>query len=310
MSPNPAHLRDTSRGRPMRHSKWRGVAVAVVVGLAGTVAARQDGAEYDLRGPAPAKGQVLVHKSTFKIKDAKVAIKAAGVVLDAKQTLTAVEEEEVKYLAVEGRQVTKAQTRMMKEHVTTVTSLGGNDMEDEKDGDLQGEIIVSERTGPGKWKHTLVDARPNAKQKKELDKRVGPESDDDLYPAGKVKVGHKWTVDASALQRVFGGSITELKGKLNMRFVRVEAVDGEECAVVESKGKITGIAKEDEGDLNVELDLDGLTWRALKSGIDVKDQAKGRIRMSGKVDMDGQSLDLDLSGPITIEGTVKLKSKS
>lgn len=309
MSPKPAHLRDTSRGEPMRHSKWRGVAVAVVVGLVGTAAARQDGAEYDLRGPAPTKGQVLVHKSTFKIKDAKVAIKAAGVVLDAKQTLTAVEEEEVKYLAVEGRQVTKAQTRMMKEHVTTVTSLGGNDMEDEKDGDLQGEIIVSERTGPGKWKHTLVDSRPNAKQKKELDKRVGPESDDDLYPAGKVKVGHKWTVDASALQRVFGGSITELKGKLNMRFVRVEAVDGEECAVVESKGKITGIAKEDEGDLNVELDLDGLTWRALKSGIDVKDQAKGRIRMSGKVDMDGQSLDLDLSGPITIEGTVRLKTK-
>lgn len=293
----------------MRHSKWRGVAVAVVVGLVGTAAARQDGAEYDLRGPAPAKGQVLVHKSTFKIKDAKVAIKAAGVVLDAKQTLTAVEEEEVKYLAVEGRQVTKAQTRMMKEHVTTVTSLGGNDMEDEKDGDLQGEIIVSERTGPGKWKHTLVDARPNAKQKKELDKRVGPESDDDLYPAGKVKVGHKWTVDASALQRVFGGSITELKGKLNMRFVRVETVNGEECAVVESKGKITGVAKEDEGDLNVELDLDGLTWRSLKSGIDVKDQAKGRIRMSGKVEMDGQSLDLDLSGPIAIDGTVKLKAK-
>ncbi len=293
----------------MRQYKWRGVAVAVVVGLAGTAAARQDAAEYDLRGPAPAKGQVVVKKSTFKIKDAKVAIKVAGMALDAKQTLTAVEEEEVKFLAVEGRQVTKAQTRMMKEHVTTVTTLAGNDMEDEKDGDLQGEIIVSERTAAGKWKHTLVDSRPNAKQKKELDKRVGPENDDDLYPEGKVKVGHKWTVDASALQRVFGGSITELKGKLSMRLVRVETFDGEECAVVESKGKITGVAKEDEGDLDVELDMDGLTWRSLKTGVDVKDTAKGRIRMSGKVEMDGQALDIDLSGPITIDGTAKLKTK-
>ncbi|MBN9517387.1 hypothetical protein J0H58_02535 [bacterium] len=293
----------------MRHSKWRGVAVAVVVGLAGTAAARQDAAEYDLRGPAPVKGQVVVKKSTFKIKDAKVAIKVAGMVLDAKQTLTAVEEEEVKFLAVEGRQVTKAQTRMMKEHVTTVTTLAGQDMDDEKDGDLQGEVIISERTPAGKWKHTLVDSRPTAKQKKELDKRVGPENDDDLYPEGKVKVGHKWTVDASALQRVFGGSITELKGKLGMRLVRVEMFDGEECAVVESKGKITGVAKEDEGDLNVELDMEGLTWRSLKTGLDVKDTAKGRIRMSGKVEMDGQALDLDLSGPITIDGTAKLKTK-
>jgi hypothetical protein len=29
--------------------------------------------------------------------------------------------------------------------------------------------------------------------------------------------------------------------------------------------------------------------------------------MSGKVDMDGQKLDLDLEGPITIDGTARLK---
>lgn len=292
----------------MRQAKWLVVVGLVVAGMAGTSAARQD-AEYDLRGPAPAKGQVIVKKSTFRIKNATVAIKIMGMGLDAKQTLTATEEEEVKYLAVDGRQVTKAQTKMTKEHVTTVTSLGGNDMEDDKDGDLQGEIIISERSKDGKWKHTLVDTRPTAKQKKELDKRVGPESDDDLYPEGKVKVGHTWTVDAAALQRVFGGSITELKGKLNMKLLRVEMFDGQECAVVESKGKITGVAKEDEGDLKVALDMDGLTWRALKTGIDVKDQAKGKIRMSGKVEMDGQKLDLDLQGPITIDGTARLKTK-
>lgn len=291
----------------MRRPKWVAAAVAVLVGLAGSAAARQD-AEYDLRGPAPQKGQVVVKKSTFRIKDAKVAIKVMGMGLDAKQTLTATDEEEVKILAVDGRVVTKSQTRMLKEHVTTVTSLGGNEMEDDKTGDLEGEVIVSERTKDGKWKHTLVDTRPSAKQKKALDKMLGPETDDDLYPEGKVKVGHKWTVDAAALQRHLGGSITELKGKLAMRFVRVEQLNGEEVAVIESKGKITGVAKEDEGDLDVELDLDGLTWRSVRTGLDVKDQAKGRIRMTGKVEMDGQKLDLDLSGPITIDGTAKWKA--
>lgn len=290
----------------MRQSRWLVGAVAVVAGFVGTSTARQD-AEIDLRGPAPQKGQVVVHKSTFQIKDAKVSIKVAGMGIDAKQTLKADEEEEVKYLAVDGRQVTKAQTRVVTEVVKTVTDIGGNDMEDTKDGDLQGEVIVSERVGAGKWKHTLVDARPNAKQKKELDKRVGPESDDDLYPAGKLKIGHKWTVEAATLQRIFGGSITELKGKLNLTLLKVETFEGEECAVVSSKGKVTGVAKDEDGDLKVEMELDGLTWRSLKTGIDVKDAAKGRIRMSGKVEMDGQSLDLDLAGPITINGTARLK---
>lgn len=292
----------------MRQSRWLVGAVAVVAGFVGTSAARQD-AGIDLRGPAPQKGQVVVHKSTFQIKNATVSIKVGGMGIDAKQTLVADEEEEVKYLAVDGRQVTKAQTRVVKEVVKTVTEIGGNDMDDTKDGDLQGEVIISERSAAGKWKHTLVDARPNAKQKKELDKRVGPESDDDLYPAGMVKVGHKWTVEAATLQRIFGGSISELKGKLNMTLVKVEMLDGEECAVVSSKGKVTGVAKEDDGDLKVEMELDGLTWRSLKTGIDVKDQAKGKIRMSGKVEMDGQSLDLDLTGPITISGTARLKTK-
>jgi hypothetical protein len=278
----------------------------VVVGYVGTSAARQD-AEVDLRGPAPQKGQVVVHTSTFQIKNAAVTIKAGGATIEAKQSLTAVEEEEVKYLAVDGRQVTKAQTRVVKDKTDTVTTIEGNKMPDSKDGELLDALIISERSAAGKWKHTLVDARPTADQKKELDKRIGPESDDDLYPAGKVKVGHKWTVDAAALQRIFGGSISDLKGKLNMTLVRVEDLNGEPCAVVASKGKVSGIAKEDEGDLKVEMELDGLTWRSLKTGIDVKDQAKGTIRMSGKTESDGQSLDLDLAGPITIEGTARLK---
>jgi len=288
----------------MRGATWALGLAAVLGGAAGRA---DDDKTYDLRGPDPAKGQVTVTKTVFKIKNADVTLKVAGQKLEAKQTLTAVEEEEIKVLALAGRQPTKVQTKVTKEHVDTVTSLGGQDMSEKKPGELEGEVIVSERTGAGKWKHTLVDTKPSDKQKKELDKRVGPENQDDLYPEGKVKVGHVWTVDAAALQRVFGGSITELKGKLKMEFLRVEDVDGEACAVIEAVGKITGVAKEDEGTLDVELDLKGTTWRALKTGVDVRDEAEGRMKMSGKVEMDGAKVDITLDGPITIKSTAKLK---
>ncbi len=284
------------------------LAIGMVLLLSGALhlSAREDAA-VDLRGPAPKKGTATVSKSVFKIKNADVKLQVAGMKLEAKQTLTATEEEEVKVLAVEGRQATKVQTKITKEKVETSTSLGGQDMDDTKAGDLEGEVIISERSKDGKWKHSLVDNKPNDKQKKELDKRVGPENEDELYPEGKVKVGHTWTVEASALQRVFGGSITDLKGKLKMKFVKMEEVDGEMCAVIEAVGVIKGVAKEDEGTLDVELDLVGTTWRSVKTGLDVKDKAKGTIKMSGKIEMDGVKVDLALEGPFTIDTTSKAK---
>lgn len=288
----------------MRRATWA-VAVAVLAGAG--LSRGQDDKTYDLRGPAPKKGQVLTSKTVFTITDATVKLNVAGMDIDAKQTLTATEEEEVTFLAVDGRQVTKARTKVVREKVESSTNIGGADMPDTKDGDLDGEVIVSERTGPGKWKHSLVDTKPNDKQQKDLDKRVGPESDDELYPADKVAVGKTWEVDAAALQKVFGGSIQELKGKLKATFVRVEEVGGEPCAVVEMAGTIKGVAKEDEGDLAVEMELKGTTWRSVKTGVDVKDKAKGTVKMSGKLETDGQKLDIALEGPFTIEGSTKLK---
>ena len=284
------------------------LAIGMVLLLGGAIRlSAKDDAAVDLRGPAPKKGEVTVSKSVFKIKNADVKLQVAGMKLEAKQTLTATEEDEIKVLAVEGRQATKVQTKITKEKVETSTSLGGQDMDDTKAGDLEGEVIISERSKDGKWKHSLVDNKPNDKQKKELDKRVGPENEDELYPEGKVKVGHTWTVEASALQRVFGGSITDLKGKLKMKFVKMEEVDGEMCAVIEAVGVIKGVAKEDEGTLDVELDMVGTTWRSVKTGLDVKDKAKGTIKMAGKIEMDGVKVDLALEGPFTIDTTSKAK---
>jgi len=282
-------------------------AAGLALALAVLAPARAEDEAYDLRGPAPAKDQVTVTKTTFKITNADVVLMVGGMKLEATQTLTASAEEHVKVLAVEGRQATKVQTKVVKEQVESSTRIAGQNIDEKKPGELQDETIISERVKDGKWKHSLLDTRPTEKQKKELDKRVGPENQDELYPAGRVKPGHTWTVDATALQRIFGGSISDLKGKLNMKFVKIERVDDEDCAVIELDGKITGISQEDEGTLNVELELKGTTWRSIKTGLDVKDKATGKIRMSGKITMDGAEVDITLTGPVVIESTAKRK---
>ena len=129
-----------------------------------------------------------------------------------------------------------------KNQVETITSIAGQDMKEKKDGELNGETFFSERVEKGKWKHSLVDVKPTEKQQKELDKRTGMENADIMFPEGKTKVGHTWSVDASAIQHLVGNSISDLKGKMDMKFLKVEEVDGEMCAVIETSGTVKGVA--------------------------------------------------------------------
>lgn len=286
--------------------KWLGLAVlAGAIGLGQARAAQ--GETYDLRGPAPEKGHIYLSKAKMHIKNADLTIKAGGQTLNLTQSMTMTGEEEEKVLAVSGRTVTKSQAKVIKDTVDTVASFGGQEQKESKKNELQGEVIVSERTGDGKWKHTLVDTKPSDDQKKELNKRLGPESEDDLYPAEKVKVGHTWTVDAAAMKKFFGNSFTDIKGKMSQKFVKVEDYDGEACAVIESTGPIKAKMNDEDAKLAVELDLKSTTWRSLKTGMDVRVKYEGKIRMAGKQKMDGIEADVDLAGALSGEGSTKLK---
>lgn len=292
----------------MRGMKWAIGAVAVLVGALNLSRAADD-ETYDLRGPAPKEDQVFVSKGTMTIKDADTTMKIAGQELALKLTLVVTSEEEAKVLEVKDREVTKCRTKVVKERADVTATFGGQEMSQTEPTALEKEIIISERDGK-KWKHALVDNKPNEKQKKELDSRLGIENDDDLYPKDKVKVGHTWTVDAAALNKLLGNSFTEVKGKVNQKFTKVEEVDGEKCAVVDSTAKITAKMKEDgEPSVDVEMDLKITTWKSLKTGVSVKDKYSGKIKLAGTVKMDDAAVEMTLSGPLSGESATKLVEK-
>ncbi|HVL16153.1 MAG TPA: hypothetical protein VM529_26515 [Gemmata sp.] len=281
--------------------------LAVVLAAAGGAGRAADDEAYDLRGPAPKKGQVFVSKGTLKIKDADTALKIMGMEIKLKMTMNASSEEEAKVLAVDGRNVTKCQTKMIKEVMEVSADIGGEPMT--IPSELQGEIIISERIGENKWKHSLVDTQPSEKQKKDLDNRNGIENDDDLYPKEKVKVGAKWKVDAKALTKMLGNSFTDIKGELDQTFTKTEEIDGQKCAVVESSGTVKGKMKDDDGmpTLDVELELKVTTWKAIETGVAVKEKFDGKIRMKGTQKIEDAKAEIDLSGPISGESTTKMK---
>src|SRR5579871_4266837 len=111
----------------MLRLKWV-VGAAAVLFSALNLGRAADDETFDLRGPAPEKGQVFSSKGTLKIKDADTTMKVAGQTLTLKLSLVVTSEEEAKVLTVKGRDVTKCQTKVIKERADVTATLGGDEM--------------------------------------------------------------------------------------------------------------------------------------------------------------------------------------
>lgn len=285
------------------------LAVLTFIGRPAPSSADDDAKTYDLRGPAPVKGQVYISKMELKIKDADTTLKIANqaMPLKMKVTMDITGEEEEKVLAVDGRNVAKSQAKVIKDRSVITSDLSPTG--ETEVNELEGEVIISERIGDGKWKHSLVDTKPTTKQKHELDNRNGLENDDELYPAEKVGVGHTWKVEAKALTKLFGNAFTEVKGELTQKFLRVEKFEGEECAVIESKGIVKAKMKDEDGEPNmdVEMDLNVTSWRSIKTGVDLKEKISGKIKLSGNQKSDDGMVHVTMAGPISGVSTTRLK---
>jgi hypothetical protein len=262
---------------------------------------------YDLRGPAPRKGLTFQTSTTLKIQDADTTLKVMGQSVNMKMSMTMIGEEEQKILEVKGREVIKSQAHIRKERAIIKSDFGGG-MEITQPTELEGQTVISELIEKGKWKHQLVDTKPTEKQKKELDNRIGIENDDDLFPAEKVPVGHEWLVPAEALRKLFGNAIVDVSGKVKQKFVKVETVEGEECAVIESQGKIKGKMKNEDGEptIDVEMEIQGTAWRSLRTAVEIKGEFKGKIKLSGTQKVDDAEVKIEMSGPFSGESRTKV----
>src|SRR5262245_35222324 len=126
----------------MLRLKWVVGAVAVLFTAIGLGRAADD-ETYDLRGPAPEKGQVFVSKGTLKIKEADTTMKIMGQTLNLKIDMVVTSEEQAKVLAVDGRNVTKCQTKIIKERADVTANFAGMEMNHTEPTALEGETVIS-----------------------------------------------------------------------------------------------------------------------------------------------------------------------
>jgi len=283
--------------------------VSLMLVLALTSFARSADETYDLRGPAPVKGQVSLDTMKFVLKNADISLDLGNnVKLEGKVDMTTLTETRSEILAVDGRRVTKLRTKIIKDEAKRKTKIAGETSEETDKKALEGEIVFSELT-KDVWKHSLEDATPNDMQKKELKDFDNPENDDDLYPAEKIKVGHAWNIDAAAFKKVLGSNVSDAKGTGKAKFLRVEKYADEDCAVIEMEIDIQAKVKQEDSLLDVAIKGKVTTVRSLASTVDLKFNIDGTAKFSGTVEEDGMKIIMTFGGKMNGEGTTKIVKK-
>jgi hypothetical protein len=220
-------------------------------------------------------------------------------------TSTVVEDDQI--LEVEGGEVTKQETTVISHDTTISIQAEGQNESFTERGPLVGEKILRERRGD-QWRNTLVGKEPTAKQKTKLH-FLGPlETSADLYPEGKVKPGHTWSIDPARLRKFFGPRFTDLSGSASRTFVKTTSLDGEPCALIDFTMDIKGKTREENNtESTIELSVKGPGYRSLRSGYTIKSSLSGTMKRSGTIVHQGQQVELEISGPVTIETIDKLK---
>ena len=269
-------------------------------------AARADDT-FDLRGPAPQKGTQFTTAGKLKVAGADAEMKRGDAVVKFKLDLTVTLEEDVKLLDVNGREITKLQTKLRRGRVETVgLAKGAAQVEPSV---LEQETVVGVFDGKT-WKHSLAAGQPTEAQMKALAEFKGFASPDALYPNEKVKVGHAWTADASGLDRLLSHTLTDVQGKLDRKFAKVETIDGERLAVIESSGKVSGKMK-GNGDQppTADIEMKHTAWKSLKTGLVVNDSFTGTLAVTGRSKDGDVVTELTIKGPISGESATKVTEK-
>lgn len=312
-------MRSPQRSQPRRGRSRTGSVSCLTLLLSCTLAGCD--ASYDLRGPAPSKGARVRTETTARVRDGSATISTPQGVVSATAEGTWRSVEDVEYLEVEGRRVTNF-TQAVVQDVSKWRIVGGGlpaGADEEVRGPLEGEVVLHEFAG-GTWSKRLSDTKPGYMnirrplsggpmprvdpevRRKVLLRLPSWESDDPLYPEGKVKVGHRWTVDGPSLRRFLGSEFLSADGSASFTFEEVADHGGEKCARLAVTLQAAGrMLDHDNQEVSFQFGGSGTVYRSLATGLDRKMTLSGQWAGAGVLVSEGAATPVAIRGPVEVE---------
>lgn len=280
-----------------------GCVAAVALLLAGCSEPRSSG----LRGPSPKKGQEFRTESTFRIDDGKMVVRAGETTIEGLFSMTTAEVEEGRVLSVRNREIEKEEVTIVLDDTDTSFLFEGERKTEKERGALVGKRILKTRVD-GKTKSTLVGESATPEQEEALKSLDALDSDSYLYPETSVPPGHKWQVDAVHLKRYFGLESEDVQGDVSMTYEGTEDRNGDPCAVIAVSLEASWTETDENRQVRkVRLKGTGRTLRSMRKGWDVESTLSGTITISATEVEEGEPIQLDMSGPVTLESRTTVR---
>jgi hypothetical protein len=282
-----------------------GLISAILLTFSASARAADD--EYDLRGPASVKGQIISLSAKTNYKNAVRTMRVGDRAIEDRFNDVTTKEKETEVLAVDNGVATKVRIKIAKDVSEETRSKGKRMARTTRQNRLDGQILFGELV-KGEWKYSLDDAAPTPEQKRALKEYQPFRGEDELMPSGKVKVGHEWKLTSEQFKRFLGNQFNDINATGKAKFLRVEKDGDDSIAIVELEFELSG--KGEEEGLKMEMKMTGkhTVHRSLKTGYDIKATGTGKMTMKGGGEIDGQKVEIDFTADVVDEETSKVRS--
>jgi hypothetical protein len=241
---------------------------------------------YDLRGPGLQVGDTITFE--FRASTNSKSFKSSQFgTIDSVHLAKLSTREETRVLAMDGRDVTKFERKLVSSETSNRASFGGisESAPGSEDSDkLLNIAIIGQRKEDGHWTFSRSD--PGYSELSEDDLKCPiPGSYDFMFPECKVEIGHTWVIDAADYQRAFQIETSEVGTfEGNAKLSKIEVFKGEQCAVIEYTIKTdspTETIKQGDSEAEVDQSMEGKckVWKSLQSGMCLRIRFDGTMQM-------------------------------
>lgn len=172
---------------------------------------------------------------------------------------------------------------------------------------LQNKAYKGKRIAGG-WQFELQDGDPTPDDEKMAEILSNLIHNDRVYPSQRVKEGDRWAVGNELVKKWKAFDVDEMEGEGSIEYFGLITYDGSPCArlLFNWEGRMKMEEEGVEGG-EMTLELSGEIIRTLDTFQDIKVEAEGTMKMSGKETEHGQDMDLAIVGPLRIQSRIERK---
>lgn len=259
----------------------------------------------NLRGDGPTVGRKSRSVGTLAMTGGTLTATAGGQTERCTIDQRSEFEEEEEVLAVNGDRETKLRTRIVREQHTNTVRDGGPPDTHTETGSLVGREVESE-FADGKWAHRLLGMAATAKQATDAANFPAPITVADFFPAGEVRPGVQKELDAKFLARHLGPNAKVESGSWRLTFVGSSTSNGVVTAHLQEQVEVTGTMTDPEhGTEHATIRVTGTTTLSLGKTRRQTTRWNGTMTSTRNVTEQGQRVEIRITGPISLEGTVQ-----